>query len=71
MRDLTFAELDLQTAEQLPARELMGAGGGRPPGGNWTNGSYNGNTAQIGLLNVSALNGNGNGSAFVLGGFVR
>jgi len=67
MRDLTFTELDLQTAEQLPARELMGCCGGKAPGGNsYTNGSYNGNTAQIGLLNVSALNGNGNGSAFIL-----
>jgi hypothetical protein len=66
MRDLTFTELDLETAEQLPARELMGGGGGKcgcGGGGNsWTNGSYNGNTAQSGFLNVSVLNGNGNGS---------
>jgi hypothetical protein len=74
MRDLTFTELDMETAEQLPARELMGGGGGKPPcgcdhGGNsWTNGSYNGNTAQAGLINVSAFNGNGNGSAFLIGG---
>ena len=54
MRDLTFTELDQQAAEQLPARELMGAGGGRAPGG-WTNGSYNGNTAQLGVLNVMPL----------------
>jgi hypothetical protein len=70
MRDVTFTELDQQTAEQLPARELMGCGGGKGPngGGSWTNGSYNGNTAQLGVLNVSALNGNGNGSVFLLGG---
>jgi hypothetical protein len=66
MRDLTFTELDLETAEQLPARELMGGGGGKcgcDSGGNtWTNGSYNGNTYQHGFLNVSLANGNGNGS---------
>jgi hypothetical protein len=74
MRDLTFAELDLETAEALPARELMGGGGGKcgcDGGGGGsshvTNGSYNGNTAQAGLINVSALNGNGNGSAFLIG----
>jgi hypothetical protein len=69
MRDVTFTELDQQTAEQLPARELMGCGGGKAPGGgggSWTNGSYNGNTGQVGLINVSLLNGNGNGSAFIV-----
>jgi hypothetical protein len=67
MRDVTFTELDQQTAEQLPARELMGCGGGRSPSGNsWTNGSGNGNTGQVGLINVSVLNGNGNGSVFVV-----
>jgi hypothetical protein len=75
MRDLTFTELDLETAEQLPARELMGGGGGKcgcGGGGNsWTNGSYNGNTFQQGAFNISALNGNGNGSAVILGGLVR
>jgi hypothetical protein len=64
MRDLTISELELETAEHLPARELMG----RPGGSSWTNGSYNGNTAQFGVLNISALNGNGNGSIFVVGG---
>jgi hypothetical protein len=63
MRDITLSELELETAEQLPARELMGRSSW---GGNVTNGSYNGNTAQFGLLNVSALNGNGNGSVFVI-----
>jgi hypothetical protein len=65
MRDLTFADLELETAERLPARELMG----RPPwGGNVTNGSFNGNTAQFGAFNFSVANGNGNGSLFIIGG---
>jgi hypothetical protein len=75
MRDLTFTELDLETAEQLPARELMGGGGGKcgcDSGGNtWTNGSYNGNTVQHGAFNVSAFNGNGNGSVILVGGLIR
>jgi hypothetical protein len=41
-------------------------------GGDWTNGSYNGNgNGNTGFALVSALNGNlngnGNGSAFVIG----
>jgi hypothetical protein len=74
MRDLTLTELDSHTAEQLPARELMGGGGGKcgcGGGDSFTNGSYNGNTFQHGAINISALNGNGNGSAVVLGGLVR
>jgi len=55
MRDVTFQELDIQLAEQLPARELMTSsncgcnGGGGDSGGNYNgnNGSFNG-----------ALNGN-------------
>jgi hypothetical protein len=68
MRDLTFTELDLETAEQLPARELMGGGGSCDGGNSSTNGSYNGNTSQHGFINVSAFNGNGNGSSISVGG---
>jgi hypothetical protein len=65
MRDLTSAELELETADRLPARELMG----RPPwGGHVTNGSFNGNTAQFGAANFAVGNGNGNGSLFVVFG---
>jgi hypothetical protein len=74
MRDLTFTDIDGQLAEQLPARELMGkpSGGRCGCGGDWTNGSYNGNgNGNTGFALVSALNGNlngnGNGSAFVIG----
>jgi hypothetical protein len=57
MSTVTKQELELETAELLPARETL-----------WsftyvhktTNivGSGDGNTAQFGLLNVSVLNGN-------------
>jgi hypothetical protein len=63
MRELTTLELDVQLAEQLPARELMsyfafskivvvGNGNG--------NGNLNGNTA---FSIASVLNGNANGNA--------
>ena len=63
MRELTTLELDVQLAEQLPARELMsvfvfsrivviGNGDG--------NGNLNGNT---GLSIASVLNGNADGNA--------
>jgi hypothetical protein len=58
MRELTLAEIDAEVAEQLPARELLCCGGG---GGN-THIVANGNTSQVGLINVSALNGNFNGN---------
>jgi hypothetical protein len=63
MRELTTRELDVQLAEQLPARELMSvflfsrivvAGNGNG------NGNANGNT----LFSIaSVLNGNANGNA--------
>jgi hypothetical protein len=60
MSTVTMQELELETAELLPARETL-----------WYStyvhktttivGSGNGNTQQLGLLNVSVLNGNFNG----------
>jgi outer membrane protein TolC len=51
MRDMTFADLDLAVAEQLPPRELMG--------GSWSRGGNNtavaGNSSS-GFINVA--NGN-------------
>jgi hypothetical protein len=75
MRDLTFTELDMEIAEQLPARELMGkgwCGGGGGCGGDSTtqwNGSANGNTGGgCGGLNVGILNGNLSGNNVAIGG---
>jgi hypothetical protein len=70
---LSIKDLELQTAEFLPAREVMtgcGGGGKRRGGGvtiNDNDGNFNGNTSQHGLINVSALNGNANGNTVVLG----
>jgi hypothetical protein len=54
MSDVTMQELELETAELLPARETL----------NCHRSSYSvtniGNTAQFGLINVSAFNGVGN-----------
>jgi hypothetical protein len=62
MRELTPRELDVQLAEQLPARELMGIFAFSKivvaQNGNY-NGNYNGNT--VGSA-ISALNGNLNGN---------
>lgn len=73
MRDLTIDELDGQLAEQLPARELMGAArycGCYPSHGttftwqsnsaNIGNGNGNGNES-FGLLNLNGV-GNGDGN---------
>jgi len=72
--DVTMQELELETAELLPARETLWSSGGG--GHNSTNivGSGDGNTYQSGgggflspTLNVSALNGNFDGDGnFVL-----
>jgi hypothetical protein len=68
MRELTMLELEAQLAEQLPARELMGA---RPSqcgcqgGPTYNQGSYDGNgngdfDSNFGLIAVQ-VDGNGNG----------
>jgi hypothetical protein len=61
MRDLTFAELDAQMAEQLPARELMGSSccrssscSGGDDGGSSSAAAGNGS----GAGNVNILSGN-------------
>jgi hypothetical protein len=58
MSAITTQELELETAELLPARETLW--GGYSPNTNIV-GSGDGNTEQSGLINVSALNGNFNG----------
>jgi hypothetical protein len=50
---VTMQDLELETAELLPARETL------THGFRFTQVGY-GNTAQAGLLNVSALNGSAN-----------
>jgi hypothetical protein len=67
MRELTMQELDGQLAEQLPARELMGACGYRSGRYGGSNTAVAGNN-QFGLVNLgntqvnilSAGNTNGN-----------
>jgi hypothetical protein len=52
----TMEELELESAELLPNRETLCCGGSYHPGNSFTQVGY-GNTAQSGLVNVSALNG--------------
>ena len=56
MSTVTMQEIELEAAELLPARETLNVCGHRPGGNSFTQVGY-GNTAQAGLLNVSALNG--------------
>ena len=58
MSDVTMQELELEHAELLPARETLGVYCHRSsgPSSSVTQVGY-GNTAQAGLVNVSALNG--------------
>lgn len=57
---VSMRELELEGAELLPSRETLWCGGGQHPGSGvsyaFTQVGY-GNTAQSGLINVSALNG--------------
>jgi len=55
---VTMEELELESAELLPNRETLCCGGSYHPGSSYsfTQVGY-GNTAQSGLVNVSALNG--------------
>jgi hypothetical protein len=53
--DVTMKELELETAELLPARETLNCYGHRSSVTNVI-----GNTSQFGLINVSAFNGVGN-----------
>jgi len=56
MSTVTMQELELETADLLPARETLSCCSHRSGGNSFTQVGY-GNTAQAGLLNVSALNG--------------
>ena len=55
--DVTMQELELETAELLPARETMNCYRGS---GHTSITNVVGNTSQVGLVNVSAFNGEGN-----------
>jgi hypothetical protein len=55
--DVTMQDLELETAELLPARETLCSYNGHS-GGSFYN--VVGNTSQVGLINVSAFNGEGN-----------
>ena len=59
MSTVTMRELELETAELLPPRETLW---GFASNSNYAAvGSGDGDTEQVGLLNISALNGFGDG----------
>jgi hypothetical protein len=64
MSAITMQELELETAELLPARETLWFFSSQRNTAVIGNG--NGNTSQQGVLNVSALNGFGNGNGNVV-----
>ena len=67
MSTVTMQDLEFEHAELLPSRETLNACYRSPQSSySFTNvvGSYNGNTNQEGLINVSVLNGNLNGNTF-------
>jgi hypothetical protein len=69
MSAVTMQDLELETAELLPSRETLNCCGSRHSGGvsvTQLNASQNGNTAQFGLVNISALNGNFSGNNVIL-----
>jgi len=69
MSDVTMQELELETAELLPARETLSCYRSHPSGGhNVTQVNYGiGNTNQNGgFLQVSALNDNFSGNSIEL-----
>ena len=53
---VTMEELELESADLLPNRETLCVGGSYHPGTGFTQVGY-GNTAQFGLVNISAGNG--------------
>ena len=53
---VTMQDLELEHAELLPGRETLSCCCTHSPGSSFTQVGY-GNTAQAGLVNVSALNG--------------
>jgi hypothetical protein len=57
MHELTTQQIDAELAEQLPARELMNVSYGRRSGStHQTNVASQGDTGQVGLINVNASN---------------
>jgi hypothetical protein len=66
--DVTMQDLELETAELLPSRETLNCCNyGRSSGFSFSQvGIGQGNTNQVGLLNISALNGNLSGNTIVL-----
>ena len=60
MSAITMQELELETAELLPARETLWFFNSQRNTAVIGNG--NGNTSQHGLVNISAANGNFNGN---------
>jgi len=63
MSDVTMQELELETAELLPARETLSCYRSHPSGGhnvtqvNYGIGNTNQNASGFGIIQVSALNG--------------
>jgi hypothetical protein len=60
MSAITMQELELETAELLPARETLWYGSSHSSN-TAVVGSNDGDTSQFGLINVSAANGNFDG----------
>jgi hypothetical protein len=65
---VTMQDLELETAELLPSRETLCCSSYRHSSGfNFSQvGIGQGNTNQVGLLNISALNGDLSGNTVVL-----
>jgi hypothetical protein len=59
MSTVTMQEIELETAELLPARETLSYCSHRSGGNSFTQVGY-GNTAQAGLVNVAVANGSFN-----------
>lgn len=57
MSTVTMQDLELETAELLPARETLCTRSGQP---SYSVTNIVGNTSQVGLINVPAFNGEGN-----------
>ncbi len=57
MSTVTMQDLELETAELLPARETLCTRSAHP---SYSVTNIVGNTSQVGLINVSAFNGEGN-----------
>jgi hypothetical protein len=57
MSTITTRDLELETAELLPARETLSCQSSHP---SYSYTNIVGNTSQVGLVNVSAFNGEGN-----------